>query len=95
MNAQLLVGIARGSCITALVALATFGALYGTGADARHIVSGVIAAAVPVAAGFLGYAGLDASRASKVARGDLSRLHDADVGADLARAFHATTLSKP
>ncbi|MCA1723034.1 MAG: hypothetical protein LC748_02015 [Thermomicrobia bacterium] len=86
MSPQLVTAAVRGAVVTLLVALITFGTLYGSGADQRAIVAGIIAAAVPVALGFLGYGFHDQQRAVQVAKGNLDALHPADVG--YARAIN-------
>lgn len=61
---QIAAAAIRGALVTLLVALSAFGVLYGEGASQRAVVSGVIAAAVPVALGFLGFGAYDAHRQS-------------------------------
>jgi len=75
----IVVGALRGVTVGLLVALATFGTLYGAGATSHAIVAGVIGAAIPVWLGFLGYGAYDKSRADAAAAGDLNAVHASDV----------------
>lgn len=88
MTPQIITATIRGALITLLTAVATFGALYGTGADQRQVVSGVIAAAIPVALGFLSYGQYDSKRAAS------GEIHRSDVGystlRDLTAKFNLT-----